>query len=81
MGESFEHILRQGASISSGDIRALAQWWESIATERARKDAEIARLKRDGVKVTEEIHRWGTMRAAMIEGPDLAAIELVEVRQ
>jgi predicted enzyme related to lactoylglutathione lyase len=43
-------------------------------------DATIIRLKREGVKVTEEIHRWGTMRAAMIEGPDLAAIELVEVK-
>ena len=43
-------------------------------------DATIARLKREGVKVTEEIHRWGMMRAAMIEGPDLVAIELVEVR-
>jgi hypothetical protein len=43
-------------------------------------DATIARLKREGVKVTEEIHRWGTMRAAMIEGPDLVAIELVELK-
>lgn len=42
-------------------------------------DATVTRLKREGVKVTEEIHRWGLMRAAMIEGPDLAAIELVEV--
>ena len=33
--------------------------------------------KGEGVKVTEEIHRWGSMRAAMIEGPDLVAIELV----
>ena len=40
-------------------------------------DGLIARLKREGVKVTEEIHRWGAMRAAMIEGPDLVAIELV----
>jgi catechol 2,3-dioxygenase-like lactoylglutathione lyase family enzyme len=40
-------------------------------------DAVVARLKRDGVKLTEEIHRWGTTRAAMIEGPDLVAIELV----
>ena len=45
MSESFEHILRQGESISSGDIRALAQWWESIKTERERKDAEIASLR------------------------------------
>jgi catechol 2,3-dioxygenase-like lactoylglutathione lyase family enzyme len=42
-------------------------------------DATIARLKSEGVKVTEEIHRWGALRAAMIEGPDLVAIELVEV--
>jgi catechol 2,3-dioxygenase-like lactoylglutathione lyase family enzyme len=42
-------------------------------------DATIARLKSEGVKVTEEIHRWGTLRAAVIEGPDLVAIELVEV--
>jgi len=44
-------------------------------------DATIARLKGEGVKVTEDVHRWGTMRAAMIEGPDLAAIELVEVKR
>ena len=41
-------------------------------------DATIARLKGSGVKVTEDIHRWGSMRAAMIEGPDLAAIELIQ---
>jgi hypothetical protein len=40
----------------------------------------ITRLKSEGVRVTEEIHAWGTMRAAVIEGPDLVAIELVEVK-
>ena len=45
MNESFEHILRQGESISRGDIRALALWYESIKAERERKDAEIDRLK------------------------------------
>jgi catechol 2,3-dioxygenase-like lactoylglutathione lyase family enzyme len=43
-------------------------------------EATIARLKREGVRVTEEIHRWGMLRTAMIEGPDKVAIELVEVR-
>jgi catechol 2,3-dioxygenase-like lactoylglutathione lyase family enzyme len=43
-------------------------------------DATVARLKGEGVKILEDIHPWGTMRAAMIEGPDLAAIELVEVK-
>ncbi len=42
--------------------------------------ATVARLKNEGVKVLEEIHPWGNMRAAMIEGPDRVAIELVEVR-
>jgi catechol 2,3-dioxygenase-like lactoylglutathione lyase family enzyme len=42
-------------------------------------DATVARLKGEGVRVTEEIHPWGTMRAAMIEGPDRVAIELVEL--
>jgi hypothetical protein len=39
-----------------------------------------ARLKREGVKFLEEIHPWGNTRAAMIEGPDRIAIELVEVK-
>ena len=42
--------------------------------------ATVARLKREGVKFLEEIHPWGNMRAAMIEGPDRIAIELVEVK-
>ena len=43
-------------------------------------NATVARLKSEGVKFLEEIHPWGTMRAAMIEGPDRIAIELVEVK-
>jgi hypothetical protein len=42
--------------------------------------ATVARLKREGVKFLEEIHTWGSLRAAMIEGPDRIAIELVEVK-
>ena len=41
----------------------------------------VARLKSEGVKFLEEIHPWGNTRAAMIEGPDRIAIELVEVKQ
>ncbi|MBI3050749.1 MAG: VOC family protein [Acidobacteria bacterium] len=40
----------------------------------------VARLKAEGIEFLEDIHTWGTMRAAMIEGPDRVAIELVEVR-
>jgi 4-hydroxyphenylpyruvate dioxygenase-like putative hemolysin len=42
--------------------------------------ATVARLKREGVTFLEEIHPWGNLRAAMIEGPDRIAIELVEVK-
>jgi glyoxalase/bleomycin resistance protein/dioxygenase superfamily protein len=42
--------------------------------------ATVARLKREGVTFIEEIHPWGATRAAMIEGPDRIAIELVEVK-
>lgn len=40
----------------------------------------VTRLKREGSKFLEEIHPWGNTRAAMIEGPDRIAIELVEVK-
>lgn len=42
--------------------------------------AELERLRKSGVKVLDEVHRFGTSnaRAAMIEGPDAIAIELVE---
>ena len=40
----------------------------------------VARLKGEGIKFLEEIHPWGSMKAAMIEGPDRVAIELVEVK-
>jgi hypothetical protein len=40
----------------------------------------VARLSGEGVKLLEEIHPWGTTRAAMIEGPDRVAIELVEMK-
>ena len=43
-------------------------------------DPTVARLKSEGIKFLEEIHPWGNARAAMIEGPDRIAIEIVEVK-
>jgi Glyoxalase/Bleomycin resistance protein/Dioxygenase superfamily len=43
-------------------------------------DATVDRLKKEGIKFLEEIRPWGNTRAAMIEGPDRVAIELVEVK-
>src|SRR5213594_3387067 len=42
--------------------------------------ATVVRLKGEGIKFLEEIHGWGNMGAAMIEGPDRVAIELVELQ-
>jgi hypothetical protein len=42
--------------------------------------ATVSRLKQEGIKFLEEIHPWGSTRAAMIEGPDRIAIELVEAK-
>ncbi len=50
------------------------------AVSTADLDKTVARLKSEGVKFLEEIHPWGSMRAAMIEGPDRIAIEIVEVK-
>ena len=50
------------------------------ALSTADLDKTVARLKSESVKFLEEIHPWGTSRAAMIEGPDRIAIELVEVK-
>ncbi len=47
----------------------------------AELESTVTRLKSEGVKILEDIHPWGNMRAAMIEGPDRVAIELVEVKQ
>jgi catechol 2,3-dioxygenase-like lactoylglutathione lyase family enzyme len=41
-------------------------------------DARLARLRRAGVTVLEGPYAFGATRAAMIEGPDRLAIELVE---
>jgi hypothetical protein len=40
----------------------------------------VTRLKSENVKFLEDVHSWGSSRAAMIEGPDRIAIEIVEVK-
>ena len=65
-----------GGGLASTRGKVYDHW----ALSTADLDATVARLKRENVKVLEDIHPWGTMRAAMIEGPDRIAIELVEVK-
>jgi hypothetical protein len=50
------------------------------AVSTADLDQTVARLKAENVKFLEEIHPWGSSRAAMIEGPDRIAIEIVEIK-
>ena len=52
----------------------------SLGAQHRGSTTAVARLKREGVKFLEEIHPWGNSRAAMIEGPDRIAIEMVEVK-
>ena len=54
--------------------------YDHWALSTANLDATVARLKSEHVPFLEEIHPWGNSRAAMIEGPDRIAIELVEVK-
>ena len=63
-----------------GLVSTRGKIYDHWALSTADLNATVARLKREGVTVLEEIHAWGNTRAAMIEGPDRIAIELVEVR-
>jgi len=63
-----------------GLVSTRGKVYDHWALSTADLSASVARLKREGVTVLEEIHGWGNTRAAMIEGPDRIAIELVETR-
>jgi hypothetical protein len=65
-----------GGGLVSSRGHLVDHWALSVAD----LSATVARLKSEQVKFLEEIHPWGNMRAAMIEGPDRIAIELVEVK-
>jgi hypothetical protein len=65
-----------GGGLASPRGKIVDHW----ALSTANLDATVGRLKREGVKFVEEVHPWGSARAAMIEGPDRIAIELVEVK-
>ena len=63
-----------------GLVSTRGKIYDHWALSTADLDATVARLKRENVTLLEEIHPWGTSRAAMIEGPDRIAIELVELK-
>src|SRR5471032_1149889 len=63
-----------------GLVSTRGKIYDHWALSTANLDTTVTRLKSEGVKFLEEIHPWGTSRAAMIEGPDRIAIELVEAK-
>jgi hypothetical protein len=63
-----------------GLVSTRGKIYDHWALSTADLNLTVARLKREGVKFLEETHAWGTARAAMIEGPDRIAIELVEMK-
>jgi hypothetical protein len=63
-----------------GLVSTRGKIYDHWALSTANLDATVARLKSENVKFLEEIHPWGNSRAAMIDGPDRIAIELVEVK-
>ncbi|PWT84827.1 MAG: hypothetical protein C5B57_04120 [Blastocatellia bacterium] len=63
-----------------GLVSTRGQLVDHWALSVANLDATVARLSSEGVRFLEQIHPWGNARAAMIEGPDRVAIEIVEVR-
>jgi catechol 2,3-dioxygenase-like lactoylglutathione lyase family enzyme len=65
-----------GGGLVSPRGRIVDHWALSVAD----LESTVERLKSEGVKILEEIHPWGNTRAAMIEGPDRVAIEIVEVK-
>ena len=65
-----------GGGLVSPRGHIVDHWALSVAN----LEPTVARLKSEGIKFLEEIHPWGNTRAAMIEGPDRIAIEIVEVK-
>jgi len=86
-------VREPSGSVSFDDINILIRPWpggglvsprghivDHWALSVSDLESTVARLKSEGIKFLEEIQPWGNTRAAMIEGPDRVAIEIVEVK-
>jgi catechol 2,3-dioxygenase-like lactoylglutathione lyase family enzyme len=85
-------VREPSGAVNFDDIQILIRPWpggglvstrgklvDHWALSAADLSATVARLKSEGVRILEDIRAWGNSRAALIEGPDRIAIELVEV--
>jgi hypothetical protein len=53
---------------------------DHIALSVQNLGAALDRLRHEGVAVLQDAHDWGGTRAAIVEGPDRLALELIEAR-
>jgi catechol 2,3-dioxygenase-like lactoylglutathione lyase family enzyme len=53
---------------------------DHIALSVQNLGATLERLRNEGIAVLQEAHDWGGTRAAIVEGPDRVALELVEAK-
>lgn len=74
---AFTWYMRQG---DEPLVPTRGQLYDHVALGVTDLDAWIAKLRAEDVTFLEEPHPLGNTRAAMIEGPSLEAIELVEIK-
>ena len=85
IGNSFSWYARpcQSGRCREGDAKLVpsrGQVLDHIALTYPDLATHVPRLRREAVKILEDIHPWGDTRAAMIEDLDGLAIMLVERR-
>jgi 4-hydroxyphenylpyruvate dioxygenase-like putative hemolysin len=62
-------------------VSTRGQLMDHVALSVTNLDAWIAKLRSEGVKFLQQPYRFGDTRAALIEGPSLEALELVERKE
>jgi hypothetical protein len=85
-GTSFSWYVRpcQPGRCREGDVKLVpsrGQVLDHIGLTYPDLDTHVPRLRKEGVKILEDIHEWGDTRAAMIEDLDGLAIMLVERKE
>ena len=86
IANSFSWYVRdcQPGRCREGDVKLLpsrGQVLDHIGLTYPDLDRHVPRLRREGVKILEDVHKWGDTRAAMIEDLDGVAIMLVERKE
>ena len=86
INNSFSWYARpcQAGRCPEGDValvRSRGQVLDHIGLTYPDLGTHVPRLRREGVKILQDIHTWGDTRAAMIEDLDGLAIMLIERKE